>query len=81
MDCYQLISFSHLPHSALPLVIRLWLEEHSDDFHDPPHFQALCLLCAHLRHRLCFRRLVQTAEALLKRFQEQGRVDRITVIM
>uniref|UniRef100_A0A3B5PQT3 Ral guanine nucleotide dissociation stimulator-like 3a n=1 Tax=Xiphophorus maculatus TaxID=8083 RepID=A0A3B5PQT3_XIPMA len=56
---------------ALP-VVRLWLEEYSTDFQDPPQYQALRLLCSHLRHRLCFRRLLSTAEALLKRLQEQG---------
>lgn len=60
------------PRSALAPVIRLWLEEHGDDFRDPPHCQALRLLCAHLRRRLCFRRLVATAEGLLKRFQEEA---------
>nr|XP_020451940.1 ral guanine nucleotide dissociation stimulator-like 1 isoform X2 [Monopterus albus] len=60
------------PHSALPMVIRLWLEEYSEDFHVPPQFQALRLLCVHLRRRLCFRRLAQSAECLLKRLEEQG---------
>ncbi|XP_030287681.1 ral guanine nucleotide dissociation stimulator-like 1 isoform X1 [Sparus aurata] len=57
--------------STLPPVIRLWLEEYSEDFHEPPQYQALRLLCVHLRHRLCFRRLAQTAETLLKRLQAQ----------
>ncbi|XP_034544038.1 ral guanine nucleotide dissociation stimulator-like 1 isoform X2 [Notolabrus celidotus] len=56
--------------STLPPVIRLWLEEYSKDFHEPSHYQALRLLCANLRRRLCFRRLAHTAEALLKRLQE-----------
>ncbi|XP_029910279.1 ral guanine nucleotide dissociation stimulator-like 1 isoform X2 [Myripristis murdjan] len=59
------------PQSTLAPVIRLWLEEYSQDFNDPPQYQALRLLCAHLRHRLCFRRLAHTAESLLKRLQEQ----------
>ncbi|XP_071361067.1 ral guanine nucleotide dissociation stimulator-like 1 isoform X2 [Trachinotus anak] len=59
------------PRSTLPPVIRLWLEEYSEDFHEPPQHQALRLLVVHLRHRLCFRRLAQTAETLLKRLQEQ----------
>ncbi|XP_040002022.1 ral guanine nucleotide dissociation stimulator-like 1 [Xiphias gladius] len=59
------------PHSTLPQVIRLWLEEYSEDFREAPQYQALRLLCVHLRHRLCFRRLAQTAETLLKRLQEQ----------
>ncbi|KAM9792389.1 ral guanine nucleotide dissociation stimulator-like 1 [Neosynchiropus ocellatus] len=58
-------------HSVLPPVIKLWLEEYSADFHEPPQYQALRLLCAHLRHRLNFRRLAQMAESLLKRLQEQ----------
>ncbi|XP_074544259.1 ral guanine nucleotide dissociation stimulator-like 1 isoform X2 [Halichoeres trimaculatus] len=57
--------------STLPPVIRLWLEEYSQDFRDPPQYEALRFLCAHLRRRLCFRRLAHTAEALLKRLQEQ----------
>ncbi|XP_060907528.1 ral guanine nucleotide dissociation stimulator-like 1 isoform X1 [Labrus mixtus] len=57
--------------STLPPVIRLWLEEYSADFHEPPQYQALRLLCAQLRRRLCFRRLAHTAETLLKRLQEQ----------
>ncbi|XP_059190552.1 ral guanine nucleotide dissociation stimulator-like 1 [Centropristis striata] len=59
------------PRSPLPPVIRLWLEEYSEDFHEPPQYQALRLLCAHLRHRLCFRRLAPLAESVLKRLQEQ----------
>lgn len=58
--------------SALLPVIRLWLEEYGDDFHEPPQHPALRLLCVHLRRRLCFRRLAQTAESLLKRLQERG---------
>ncbi|XP_032383216.1 ral guanine nucleotide dissociation stimulator-like 1 isoform X2 [Etheostoma spectabile] len=57
--------------SPLPPVIRLWLEEYGEDFRDPPQYHDLHLLCVHLRHRLCFRRLAQTAETLLKRLQEQ----------
>ncbi|KAM7393750.1 hypothetical protein PAMP_020599 [Pampus punctatissimus] len=57
--------------STLPPVIRLWLEEYSEDFNESPQYQALRLLCAHLQHRICFRRLAQTAENLLKRLQEQ----------
>ncbi|KAM3623423.1 uncharacterized protein V6R79_010944 [Siganus canaliculatus] len=59
------------PRSTLLPVIRSWLEEYREDFHDPPQYQALRLLCVHLRHRLCFRRLAHSAEALLKRLQEQ----------
>ncbi|XP_045904019.1 ral guanine nucleotide dissociation stimulator-like 1 isoform X1 [Micropterus dolomieu] len=59
------------PRSTLPPVIRLWLEEYSEDFHEPPQYKALRLLCVHLRRRLCFRRLANTAETLLKRLQEQ----------
>lgn len=59
------------PRSTLPPVIRLWLEEYSEDFHESPQYHDLRLLCVHLRHRLCFRRLAQTAENLLKRLQEQ----------
>ncbi|KAM4751031.1 ral guanine nucleotide dissociation stimulator-like 1 isoform 2-T3 [Anableps anableps] len=55
---------------ALP-VVRLWLEEYSSDFQEPPQYQSLRLLCSHLRRRLCFRRLFQTADSLLKRLQGQ----------
>ncbi|XP_053713214.1 ral guanine nucleotide dissociation stimulator-like 1 isoform X1 [Synchiropus splendidus] len=58
-------------HSVLPPIIKLWLEEYSADFHEPPQYQALRLLCAHLRLRLHFRCLAQMAESLLKRLQEQ----------
>ncbi|XP_037621546.1 ral guanine nucleotide dissociation stimulator-like 1 isoform X1 [Sebastes umbrosus] len=59
------------PQSTLTPVVRQWLEEYGEDFYEPPQHQALRLLCVHLRHRLCYRRLAQTAETLLKRFQEQ----------
>uniref|UniRef100_A0A3Q4HXU9 Ral guanine nucleotide dissociation stimulator-like 3a n=1 Tax=Neolamprologus brichardi TaxID=32507 RepID=A0A3Q4HXU9_NEOBR len=52
-------------------VIRLWLEEYSEDFNEPPQYQALRTLCVHMQHRLCFRCLVHHAEGLLKRLQEQ----------
>nr|XP_019939984.1 PREDICTED: ral guanine nucleotide dissociation stimulator-like 1 isoform X1 [Paralichthys olivaceus]XP_019939985.1 PREDICTED: ral guanine nucleotide dissociation stimulator-like 1 isoform X1 [Paralichthys olivaceus]XP_019939987.1 PREDICTED: ral guanine nucleotide dissociation stimulator-like 1 isoform X1 [Paralichthys olivaceus] len=59
------------PRSTLPPVIRLWLMDYSEDFHEPPQYPALRLICAHLHHRICFRRLAKTAETLLKRLQEQ----------
>lgn len=62
------------PPSPLLPVVRLWLEEYSEDFQEPPDFQALRLLCSHLRSRLCFRRLAQKADVLLKRLQQQGNV-------
>ncbi|XP_041641296.1 ral guanine nucleotide dissociation stimulator-like 1 isoform X2 [Cheilinus undulatus] len=67
------------PRSTLPPVIRLWLEEYSEDFHEPPQYQALRLLYAHLRRRLCFRRLANTAETLLKRLQEQDCSQSVSV--
>lgn len=66
--------------SPLLPVVRLWLEEYSEDFQEPPQYPTLRLLCAHLRRRLCFRRLAQTAEALLKRLQEQGTLKETTKI-
>ncbi|XP_077575820.1 ral guanine nucleotide dissociation stimulator-like 1 [Stigmatopora nigra] len=57
--------------SALLPVIKLWLGEYNADFHEPPQYQTLRLLCAKLRRRLCFRRLAQTAATLLKTLQEQ----------
>uniref|UniRef100_A0A8C1IFK0 Ral guanine nucleotide dissociation stimulator-like 3a n=1 Tax=Cyprinus carpio TaxID=7962 RepID=A0A8C1IFK0_CYPCA len=62
--------------SSLPRLIRLWLDEYQEDLRDSPGHQALLLLCIHLRHRLCFRRLVHQADALLKKFQtEDGHTD------
>lgn len=59
------------PRSGLSPVVRLWLDEFSDDFHEPPQFSSLKLLWAKLKRRLCLRRLAQTAENLLKRLQDQ----------
>ncbi|XP_016365862.1 ral guanine nucleotide dissociation stimulator-like 1 [Sinocyclocheilus rhinocerous] len=59
--------------SSLPRLIRLWLDEYQEDLRDSPGHQALRLLCIHLRHRLCFRRLVHQADALLKKFQTEDR--------
>ncbi|XP_054636011.1 ral guanine nucleotide dissociation stimulator-like 1 isoform X2 [Dunckerocampus dactyliophorus] len=57
--------------SALLPVIKMWLMEYSADFNEPPQYKALRLICVHLRHHLCFRRVAQTAESLLKSLQEQ----------
>lgn len=59
------------PMSTLLPVIRLWLTEYKEDLREPPHYHSLKLLCVHLRHRLCFRRLASKAETLLKHFQEE----------
>ncbi|XP_077055716.1 ral guanine nucleotide dissociation stimulator-like 1 isoform X1 [Siphateles boraxobius] len=59
--------------SSLPCLIRLWLEEYNEDLRDSPDQQALRLLCVHLRHRLCFRRLVNQADALLRKFQTEDK--------
>uniref|UniRef100_A0A672IT25 Ral guanine nucleotide dissociation stimulator-like 3a n=1 Tax=Salarias fasciatus TaxID=181472 RepID=A0A672IT25_SALFA len=56
-------------------VVRRWLDKHSEDLNEPPQYPTLRLLCVHLQRRLCFRRLSQAAEAMLKKFQEQGRED------
>ncbi|XP_055363492.1 ral guanine nucleotide dissociation stimulator-like 1 isoform X2 [Betta splendens] len=64
------------PRSPLHGVMRLWLEEYSEDFQEPRQTQALRLLCVHLRHRLCYRRLAKTAETLLKRLQDRGPLGR-----
>ncbi|TNM85984.1 hypothetical protein fugu_008255 [Takifugu bimaculatus] len=40
--------------STLVPVVRLWLREYSEDFHEPPQYPALRLLCAHLRHPAVF---------------------------
>ncbi|CAB1344510.1 unnamed protein product [Coregonus sp. 'balchen'] len=60
------------PRSTLVPLIRTWLEEHREDFREPPRHPSLRLLCFHLRHRLAFRRLAHTAETLLKKLQEEG---------
>ncbi|XP_040041734.2 ral guanine nucleotide dissociation stimulator-like 1 isoform X1 [Gasterosteus aculeatus] len=57
--------------NALFRVIQLLLEEHGEDFHEPPQCQALQMLCVHLRHRRCFRCLAHTAENLLKSLKER----------
>ncbi|KAM6972449.1 ral guanine nucleotide dissociation stimulator-like 1 [Aplochiton taeniatus] len=59
------------PMSSLLPVIRLWLTEYKEDLRDPPYYHSLKLLCGHLRHRLCFRRLAVKAEVLFKKFQEE----------
>lgn len=59
--------------SSLPRLIRLWLDEYQEDLRDSPDHQALRLLCVQLRHRLCFRRLVYQADALLRKFQTEGK--------
>uniref|UniRef100_A0AAY5EPS6 Ral guanine nucleotide dissociation stimulator-like 3a n=1 Tax=Electrophorus electricus TaxID=8005 RepID=A0AAY5EPS6_ELEEL len=57
---------------TLPLLVRLWLDEFWEDLRESPEHQPLRLLCVHLRHRLCFRRLARQAEALLQTFKEEG---------
>ncbi|XP_028830587.1 ral guanine nucleotide dissociation stimulator-like 1 isoform X2 [Denticeps clupeoides] len=64
------------PRSFLRPLIQLWLDKYQEDLRDPPQHQALRLLTLHLRRRLCFRRLVHQAEALLKRFQDEVAEDR-----
>lgn len=59
------------PRSGLSPVLRLWLEEFGEDFSEPPQHLSLKLLSSKLKRRVCFRRMAQTAENLLKRLQEQ----------
>uniref|UniRef100_A0A3B1IDC6 Ral guanine nucleotide dissociation stimulator-like 3a n=1 Tax=Astyanax mexicanus TaxID=7994 RepID=A0A3B1IDC6_ASTMX len=59
--------------SSVPVLVRLWLDEYWEDFRDAPQRSALRLLCAHLRHRLCFRRLARQAETLLHTLQEEDK--------
>ncbi|KAF5888850.1 ral guanine nucleotide dissociation stimulator-like 1 isoform X1, partial [Clarias magur] len=59
--------------SSLPALVRLWLDEFSEDLRDSPLYSSLRFLSLHLRHRLCFRRLAQQADALLHTFQEEDR--------
>uniref|UniRef100_W5MNU9 Ral guanine nucleotide dissociation stimulator-like 3a n=1 Tax=Lepisosteus oculatus TaxID=7918 RepID=W5MNU9_LEPOC len=56
--------------STLIPLIQMWLEEYAEDFRDPPHYSCLKVLRGHLRKRLCYRRLSQRAETLLKKFQD-----------
>ncbi|XP_053354902.1 ral guanine nucleotide dissociation stimulator-like 1 isoform X2 [Clarias gariepinus] len=63
--------------SSLPGLVRLWLEEFSEDLRDSPLYSSLRFLSLHLRHRLCFRRLAQQADALLHTFQEEDRCAEI----
>ncbi|XP_033829897.1 ral guanine nucleotide dissociation stimulator-like 1 isoform X2 [Periophthalmus magnuspinnatus] len=58
-------------HSGLSPLVRLWLEEFSEDLHEPPQYPSLKLLGSKLKRRVCFRRLAQKAENLLKRLQER----------
>uniref|UniRef100_A0A8C6L3C6 Ral guanine nucleotide dissociation stimulator-like 3a n=1 Tax=Nothobranchius furzeri TaxID=105023 RepID=A0A8C6L3C6_NOTFU len=69
--CHQLIS-SAVPLSPLVSLVQLWLEEYSEDFREPPQYPTLGLLCAYMRRRIRFRRVLHIAETLLKRLQEQG---------
>lgn len=59
--------------SSLPRLIRLWLDEFHEGLRDSPDHQALRLLCVHLRHRLCCRRLVNQADTLLRKFQTEDK--------
>ena len=58
--------------STLGPVVRLWLDEFREDLCEPPLHPALRQLSIQLRHRLRFRRLAQSTESLLRRFQEQS---------
>ncbi|CAL8269678.1 unnamed protein product [Gadus morhua 'NCC'] len=60
------------PRSTLGPVVRLWLDEFREDLCEPPLHPALRQLSIQLRHRLRFRRLAQSTESLLRRFQEQN---------
>uniref|UniRef100_A0A1A8RJF7 Ral guanine nucleotide dissociation stimulator-like 3a n=1 Tax=Nothobranchius rachovii TaxID=451742 RepID=A0A1A8RJF7_9TELE len=59
-------------HSPLVSLVQLWLEEYSEDFQEPPQYPTLGLLCAYMRRRIRFRRVLHIAETLLKSLQEQG---------
>ncbi|XP_036407950.1 ral guanine nucleotide dissociation stimulator-like 1 isoform X2 [Megalops cyprinoides] len=54
----------------LPL-IQTWLDEHSEDFLEPPQYPSLQMLSFHLHRHLCFRLLAQRTETLLKKFQHE----------
>ncbi|KAI1884026.1 hypothetical protein AGOR_G00222140 [Albula goreensis] len=58
--------------SSLGPLVHTWLEEHSEDFRDPPQHPSLRLLSLHLHRHLVFRRLAQRADALLKKFQNEA---------
>lgn len=63
--------------SSLPALVKLWLEEFTEDLRDSPLHPSLRLLSFHLRHRLCFRRIAQHADTLLHTFQEEGTHTRV----
>ncbi|XP_059903405.1 ral guanine nucleotide dissociation stimulator-like 1 [Gadus macrocephalus] len=67
------------PRSTLGPVVRLWLDEFREDLCEPPLHPALRQLSIQLRHRLRFRRLAQSAESLLRRFQEQRELSNVAV--
>ncbi|KAJ8404160.1 hypothetical protein AAFF_G00339330 [Aldrovandia affinis] len=57
--------------SSLGPLIHTWLEEHSEDFREPPQYPSLRLLFRRLHRHLAFRRLAQHVDALLKKFQHE----------
>uniref|UniRef100_A0A3B3ZWA6 Uncharacterized protein n=1 Tax=Periophthalmus magnuspinnatus TaxID=409849 RepID=A0A3B3ZWA6_9GOBI len=65
---------------GLSPLVRLWLEEFSEDLHEPPQYPSLKLLGSKLKRRVCFRRLAQKAENLLKRLQERGNTAQMCYI-
>ncbi|CAL9700749.1 unnamed protein product [Knipowitschia caucasica] len=70
-DCMVSSDNTFCHRSGLSPVIRLWLEDFSEDFQEPPLYQSLKLLCSRLKRRVYLRRLAQTAENLLRKLQEQ----------
>ena len=70
MTFHPLVCFS--PNSPLLPLISMWLEDYKEDLREPPQHQALRVLCVHLTHRVCFRRLAGQAKALLRKFQDEG---------
>ncbi|XP_031419656.1 LOW QUALITY PROTEIN: ral guanine nucleotide dissociation stimulator-like 1 [Clupea harengus] len=69
MTFHPLVCFS--PNSPLLPLISMWLEDYKEDLREPPQHQALRVLCVHLTHRVCFRRLAGQAKALLRKFQDE----------
>ncbi|KAL4657973.1 ral guanine nucleotide dissociation stimulator-like 1 [Arapaima gigas] len=69
------VFFPCLSYSARSLVflIRIWLEEYSDNFWEPPDHPSLRLLCRHLHNHRCFQNLAQDADHLLEKFLDEDK--------
>ncbi|XP_028679113.1 ral guanine nucleotide dissociation stimulator-like 1 isoform X1 [Erpetoichthys calabaricus] len=55
---------------TLKRLLKLWLDEYREDFHDPPSHACLQALCAYLRQDPRYREVTLQAEAVLQRFRQ-----------